>query len=89
VRIDSNHTLNSLACSTSAVSQPGQTGSSESGFHAAQLSQLSDVLNSLAARATSILNRASTLTSLVQTGAYQVPSQTVANRIVSDTFGAG
>lgn len=94
VRIDSNHTLNSLSSTaavplSSAVSQPGQTGSSESGLDAVQLSQLSSVLNSLAAGATSVLHRVATLTSLVQTGAYQVPSQTLANRIVSDTLGAG
>src|ERR1700733_9500396 len=95
MRIDSNYASNSLPSnaagtySLSAASQPAQPGYSESGLDAVQLSQLGSVLNGLAAGATSVLQRAATLAPLVQSGAYQVPSQLVASRMVSDALGAG
>jgi anti-sigma28 factor (negative regulator of flagellin synthesis) len=96
MRIDSNYVLNSPApsptaadtYSSSTASQPTEARYSESGQDAVQLSKLGSVLNGLAAGATSVLHRVATLAPLVQSGAYQVPSQLVANRIVSDALGA-
>jgi hypothetical protein len=97
VRIDSNYVPNSPASfstgavsssPSSAASPPIQPGNSESGQDAVQLSQLSSVLNSLATGAASVLQRVSTLSRLVQSGDYQVPSELVAGRIVSDALGA-
>jgi len=92
--IDSNYSFDSSssdaagAYSSSAAVQPAQPGYSESGLEAVQLSQLGSVLNSLDAGATTVLHRVAALAPLVQSGAYQVPSQQVASRIILDALSA-
>lgn len=99
VRIASNYNSGSGPVSSApgtgsvsgAASPTGPAGftDSDSDSDGVQLSHLSSVLNGLASGATSTLQRIAALTPLVRAGIYQVPSQSVASRLVSDALGAG
>jgi hypothetical protein len=77
------YTASATPSTTHSTGQGGRSsGSNEEYADGVQLSRLSSVLNGLAAGAT----RVSSLSALVQSGAYQVRSLQVSQRMIDDAL---